>query len=397
MEVPWPPFPDVFWELPCPPGGPGRAGALSLCMEPIWAVPGCALGMGMAALAALLQCTLARVRWLFRGCSDPRRSWDTRTRVAAEAGTAPVPQECCFGTRAGLCRGSLPSSPGHRGAQGWDLQQQPGKLLLPPRVPTRPDQQGTPLGLGKDTPMKTNPEVTFSPLPGCTAAWEEFWLGPEESPAQARHLMLAPGREWVSGSPQTVSEGDPAGLLHGGAPRRNSVWPEAGVPAVRTAECQGKGHNKVCSRTWWPWAQQVTPVHQTRGGPGCQTSPHPSIPPGQHSPCHCSMVCHPCVPTLPGKLPYLGGAELAHADHWFVPEAAAKLAKPLAGGDVALGEMSPCVTQHPVPGLVLLWVQAAPAGLGSSKGLRAVQARLRDVIICLIFLGADEPLPEFIN
>lgn len=24
-------------------------------------------------------------------------------------------------------------------------------------------------------------------------------------------------------------------------------------------------------------------------------------------------------------------------------------------------------------------------------------ARLRDVIICLIFFGADEPLPEFIN
>lgn len=221
------------------------------------------------------------------------------------------------------------------------------------------------------------------------------------SPGQTPHART--GQGMGVRVPSSCVRGGSSRITPWGCSQKNSVWPEAGVPAVHTAACQGKGHNKVCSRTWWPWAQQVTPVHQTRVlGRDTGWSWLPDQPPPQHptraaQPVPLFNGVSPLCPHTPRELPYLGGAELAHADHWFVPEAAAKLARPLAGGDVALGEMSPCVTQHPVPGLVLLWVQAAPAGLGSSKGLRAVQARLRDVIICLIFLGVDEPLPEFIN
>lgn len=120
-------------------------------------------------------------------------------------------------------------------------------------------------------------------------------------------------------------------------------------------------------------------------------------------------------PRTPGKLPYLRGAELGHADHWLVPKAAAKqrqsylqvrwVAHGRCGtrgmwhtGGVAHGGMSPCLGHHtPVTGLVLIWDSQSRQPQQGWQQERApcpcsVVARLRDAIICLIFLGLMSPL-----
>lgn len=182
--------------------------------------------------------------------------------------------------------------------------------------------------------------------------------------------MLTLGREWVSGSScvsgwrpqQDFSKGMlPEGILCGHrlvCQHCTLLGARANAPARFVPRLGGPVHSRplLCTRheSW----------EGTQGGPGCQT-----IPPAQHPhqgsmPVPLLSTVTPVSPHTPGKLPYLRGAELGHADRWFVPKAAAKhwqshvqVRWVAHGGRGTRGIwMSPCLGHYiPVTGLVSVW------------------------------------------
>lgn len=307
----------------------------------------------------------------------------------------------------------LPRQP--RGAEGLGAgvcSTSPGKQHHLPEL--QPGSWGTPLllGLGKAqlaaipnppaTAAKTNPEVRFPSLPGVFQHGKEGWLRPEESPPHARDLDAHTGQgmgvrvpsSCVSGwrPQQDFSKGMlPEGILCGHrlvCQHCTLLGARANAPARFVPRLGGPVHSRplLCTRheSW----------EGTRGGPGCQT-----IPPAQHphqgsTPVPLLSTVTPVSPHTPGKLPYLRGAELGHADHWFVPKAAAKhwqsrvqVRRVAHGGRGTRGmwhtgdlDVPLSRTLHPSDraGVSLgLTVRAAPPGLGSRKGLRACAASRR--------------------
>lgn len=211
----------------CPLGAP-----LSLwrpCWSPVpllWSPPGlcqagCALCMDKAALAALLQCTPPQFQMALQGLLPSLQELGHTEQGGSWGCCCPSVTQMLLWHLGWAVQRLLPQQP--RGPEGlWAglCSTSLGKLHLSPGVSTWPHQQGTPLllALGKDllaaipnlpaTATKINPEVRFSSLPGCAPVGERILAWDLRSlHSMPETSMLAPGREWVSGSPKAGSAG----------------------------------------------------------------------------------------------------------------------------------------------------------------------------------------------
>lgn len=338
-------FPDEFWEPPCPSGG--HAGALGA-----WSPS------GLCQLAVLclwtwqhwlLSCSapLPSFRWLSKGCSHPAGA-GTQGEGAAGAGAAPLSPRCCFGTWAGPCRGSFPTSAGVQGALGRALQHQPWEAApLSWCIHTARAAGDSPsAGFGKG-PAGSNTQPTshrknkprgeiFISARVFSRVGKSPGLGLEESPSHARDLDALTG--------QGVGTRVSSSCVSRGRLQQNF---STGLKESQKEFCVVTGWCASTAHCWLPGQMPQQGLFQdlvalgTAGmslGQGfrvvlpARPAPPPQQPPGQHSQCHCSVLCPPCVPTHPREAALPQSSRAGTRWPQAGPQGSSKtLAKPPAG------------------------------------------------------------------